>query len=285
METPLLITGATGHVGGALARLLSDAGVPARALVRRAAAALPPGIEPVAGDLADPASLTEALRDVDRVFLVWPFGEPGPAEAVVPVIGAAANRIVYLSSRGARDDADADPITRMHGVVERLLRERAREWTFLRSGGMATNTLGWAPMVHDGREVRWPYGASARPLVHEADLAEVALRALTTDDLVGASPELTGPTVLTQEEQVAAIGDAIGTPVRWVELSRAEARGQMRGWGWPDATVDGALDAWAAMVDQPETVTDGVASVLGRPARSFEEWVRDHAGEFGWSVG
>jgi dihydroflavonol-4-reductase len=66
-----LVTGATGKVGHATAQALLAAGHEVRALVRdpaRAAARLPPALDPVAGDVTDPASLPAAVRGCEVVF-------------------------------------------------------------------------------------------------------------------------------------------------------------------------------------------------------------------------
>jgi uncharacterized protein YbjT (DUF2867 family) len=277
MMTTTLVTGATGNVGGALVRQLAEAGEPHRALVRRDVE-LPPGTQPVRGDLTDPASLDAALEGVDRVFLVWPTGDAGGAEEVVTRL--AGRRVVYLSAHGASADAPPDTILGMHAALEGLVREHAFGWTLLRAGGFAANTRGWAEEIRKHRAVRWPYGDAARSLVHEADLAAVAAVALTTDRLLEATPHLTGPESLTQRTQVATIGEVLGVPVRWEELGRDEARTQMLGWGWPGTAVDGALDAWARMVDHPETVSPEVEQILGRPATPYATWVRDHIDAF-----
>ncbi len=277
MTAHILVTGATGNVGGALVGQLAEAGVQARALVRRDVD-LPGGIEPVLGDLTDPASLDDALVGVDRVFLVWPLGVPAGAADVLERL--RGRRVVYLSSHGASEAPDADPITRMHGTLEHLVRDSGVEWTFMRSGGMATNTLGWAGQIRATRAVTWPYGEAGRSLVHELDLAAVAHVALTGDSLVGQAPHLTGPETLTQARQVETIGAALGDRVRWEELPRDEARTQMIGWGWPAETVDGALDAWARMVVEPEVVSPDVERILGRPAAAYSRWVRDHLHAF-----
>jgi uncharacterized protein YbjT (DUF2867 family) len=67
----ILVTGATGNVGGELVRALLAAGEPVRALTRGTApAALPAGAEQVAGDLDRPESLAEPLAGVGAVFVL-----------------------------------------------------------------------------------------------------------------------------------------------------------------------------------------------------------------------
>lgn len=133
----------------------------------------------------------------------------------------------------------------------------------------------------DGVEVvRWPYGAAARSLIHERDTAAVAVRALTGDGHGGAKYLLTGPQSLTQVEQVHTIGEAIGRPLRYEEISREVARQELLTvWGDP-SFADGALDAWARFVTQPEPVTATVEAVTGAPARTFRAWAIDHADDF-----
>jgi uncharacterized protein YbjT (DUF2867 family) len=251
-----------------------------RALTRDpASAGLPAGVEVVRGDLADPASLEAHLAGVDSVFLVWPFTSPEQAASlgsrVVEVLARHVSRIVYLSAQAAAGRRDS-----FWGTVERLIEESGAQWTFLRPTGFAANTLMWADHIRDQGVVRWPYGAAARSLIHERDLAAVAVRALTEDRHAGQRYLLTGPEVLTQAEQVREIGEVAGRAVRWEELAPEEARAQLlAAWGDP-GFVDSALATWAQMVAQPEPVTATVEEITGVPARTFRQWAADHVSDF-----
>lgn len=279
----ILVTGATGNVGGQVAAELAAMGVPTRAVVRDPGrAALPAGVKAVRGDLADPVSIERALDGIKTVFLVWPMLDAGGAAGVVDALARHAERVVYLSSMGVRPDEErqADPITQFHADLERLIETSGLTWTFVRSGGMATNTLGWADQIRADGVVRWPFAAARRSLVHERDVAAVAVRALTEAGHAGKAYPLTGPEALSQAEQAAIIGEAIGRPVRYEEIPPEAAREGMLAEGWPPMVVDGMLGAWSRMAKQPEPVLPTVAEVTGRPARSFREWAADHATAF-----
>ncbi|MFI9486573.1 SDR family oxidoreductase [Promicromonospora sp. NPDC052451] len=281
----ILVIGATGHVGGALVRRLAAGreDLTVRAMVRTpGSAGLPDGVEVVRGDLTDLDSLRAALRGIDRVFLVWPLGGGDLARAVVDLITAHVRRIVYLSAIGVRDDGAPapDPILQFHTDIEQAVRASAVEWTLLRSGGMATNTLGWAQQVREQSAVSWIYGDGGRALVHEADLAEVAEIALLTDRLVGLAPEITGPSVLTQREQASAIGNAVGRTVTWNELPAQEVHEVLVSGGWDEETADGVLRAWASTIDRPEAPTPDFEAITGATGRTFGQWAVDHAGDF-----
>jgi uncharacterized protein YbjT (DUF2867 family)/ketosteroid isomerase-like protein len=278
--TVILVTGATGTVGRQVVTQLSERGLPVRSVTRDpASAGQPAGVEVVRGDLADPASLEPHLAGADAVFLVWPFTSPelaaGPGARVVELLARHVARVVYLSAQAAAGRPDS-----FWAVMERLIEDSGVAWTFLRPTGFAANTLMWADQIRSQGVVRWPYGAATRSLVHESDLAAVAVRALTEDRHAGCRYLLTGPEAITQADQARIIGEATGRAVRWEELSPEEARRQLlTAWGDP-GFVDSALATWARLVTRPEPVTRTVEEITGTPARTFRQWAADHASDF-----
>ncbi|MFF8835729.1 SDR family oxidoreductase [Streptomyces sp. NPDC015130] len=280
-QPKILVTGATGKVGGAVVTHLRATGVPVRALVR-GEVDFPEGVHAVRGDLGDPESLDAALEGVDAVFLVWPFLSAEGAADVIDVIGKHARRVVYLSSAGVgiEEEEPGEAITMFHTELERLIEASGLEWTALRPTGFASNTLGWAEEVRATGVVRAPLARLARPLIHEADIAAVAVEALTADALLGARPVITGPELVTQERQVALIGEAIGRRVRFEEIGLEEAAEQMKAAGYPADLVEAVLPAQAQMLDDPEPVNDEVERITGTPARPFQAWAVDHAADF-----
>jgi uncharacterized protein YbjT (DUF2867 family) len=120
-----------------------------------------------------------------------------------------------------------------YAEIERLIEASGLQWTFLRPSGFAANTLGWAPNIRAERLARAPYGAARRSLIHEADIAAVAVRALIEDGQAGTKHVLSGPEALTQVEQARAIGEAIGHPVRFEETP---PRSRGRSWPGPSGT-------------------------------------------------
>ncbi|MEV8536975.1 NAD(P)H-binding protein [Streptomyces sp. NPDC051211] len=280
-QSRILVTGATGKVGGSVVAQLHASGVPVRALVRREAD-FPEGVQAVRGDLGDPASLDTALEGVDSVFLVWPFLSAEGASDVIETIGKRVRRVVYLSSAGVGSGKEkpGEAITMFHTELERLIEASGLAWTALRPTGFASNTLGWAEEVRATGAIRAPLARLARPLIHEADIAAVAVQALTTDALLGARPLITGLELITQERQVALISEVIGRPVRFEEVALDEAIEQMKAAGYPAELVEAVLPAQADMLDNPEPINDEVERITGTPARSFREWVVDHAADF-----
>jgi len=280
---PVLVTGATGRVGSAVVDLLVDAGVPVRALTRRsqAAAMLPANVEVVTGDLTVPGSLEAALRGAGAVFLVW-TAPPATAPAVVERLATYARRVVFLSSPHQTPHPffqQPNPMAVLHADIERLIAASGLESTIIRPGMFASNALSWwATAIRAGGIVRWPYGAAETAPVDDRDVAAVAARTLYQDGHAGGDYVLTGPESLSQAEQVSIIGEVIGRRITFEELSPDEFRRETEG-SWPRPVVDMLLDAWGATIGRPAFMTSTVAGILGS-ARSFRQWVADHAGAF-----
>lgn len=272
----IIVTGATGRVGRHVVARLAEAGAAVRAVVRDpATAGMPEGVEVVQGDLTRPETLEPHLVGADSVFLVWPWFTAEGAPAVIDMVARRARHVVYLSAEAAAADPESS-----WAVLERRIERSGAAWTFLRPTGFAKNTLGWADQIRTDGVVRQPYGAAARSLIDERDIAAVAVRALTEDGHEGRTYVLTGPEAVTQAEQARLIGEAVGRPVRFEELARKDFRPILVEAFGGEAIADSALDTWAGFVATPERVTGTVRDVTGVPARPFRQWAADHADEF-----
>ncbi|MEC3953297.1 NAD(P)H-binding protein [Nocardia sp. CDC153] len=272
--------GATGNVGRQVVARLVAEGVPTRALARDPdAAAFPAEVEVVRGDLAEPESLTAALDGVESVFLVWPFHDTAGAAEVVKVLGAHAQRVVYLSSTAINDKGpQSDPIPERHAEVEALIEASGMPWTVLRADTIASNALGWAGQIRAGDVVR---GIEVAPtaVVHEGDIAAVAVRLLTDHSHTWRKYLVTGPRVVGRDDQVQAIAAALGRPLRFEALPLDVARESMTGAGLPAALIESLL-SMAEFRPRSDLVTTTVADLTGHPARDIRDWAAEHAADF-----
>jgi uncharacterized protein YbjT (DUF2867 family) len=277
----VLVTGATGAVGRHVVAGLRQLGVPVRALTRDPArAALPDDVQVVAGDLtgALPAGVFDGVR---RAF-VFP-ADGGVAKFVEQAAAAGVEHLVVLSSlavdgRYARD-ADS-PSGRHHRAVEQTVRGSGVPFTFLRPGTFANNLLAWAGELRGGDVVHGPYAASRQAPIHEADVADVAVRALTDDGHRGAIHALSGPEALSRTEQLATIGTAIGRELHYREIPPEAFRAAVSAY-LPDEIITMVLGHWRDTLTEPDPVLPAVRQVTGSPGRSVAQWARDHRADFG----
>ncbi|WP_028802385.1 NAD(P)H-binding protein [Streptomyces sp. 142MFCol3.1] len=276
----MMVTGATGNVGRLLVRALDAAGERVTAVSRGTSATgvadLPPGVRHVRADLADPLSLRPALDGAEALFLLVTGEFLASGGNLSGVLGTARDggvrRVVLLSSQGVG--------TRRHPpMLEDAVKRSGLEWTLLRPAGFHSNTLAWAGTVRAARTAGAPFGDVALPVVDPLDIAEVAALALREPGHAGMTYELTGPAPVSPRQQVAAIADAVGEPVRFVEQTREEARAQMLRF-MPEPLADTTLDILGTPVAEEQRVSPDVERLLGRPGHAFTHWAGRNAAAF-----
>ena len=277
----IVVTGATGNIGRPLTRALADAGSQVTA-VSRHAATVPDGVRHVVADLASPDSLAPTLAGAKALFLLLSGDLHAAGANPMDIIGAAASagvrRVVLLSTLGVATRPFGTTRIAMR-TLEDGLRESGLDWAILRPGGFASNALWWAESVRTQRVVAAPFGDTGVPIIDPADIAEVAAACLLDDRHSGGVYELTGPEVITPRGQTEAIAAALGTPVRFHELTRAEAKAAMTR-SMPAELADDTLDILGAPTPAELRISPDVERVLGRAPRAFGEWAARNVAAF-----
>ncbi|HEX3491478.1 MAG TPA: NAD(P)H-binding protein [Streptosporangiaceae bacterium] len=279
-----LVTGATGHVGGPVARQLHEQGHGVRALVRdpARAAGLPTGVELAVGDLDDPESVSKAVQGAEAIFLMQVGGGTEQTKTVVTAAqDAGVPRIVLLSSAGARLlPLDGNPMGVALAAREQILRESGLGVTYLRPSAFASNTLAWRDSVRAGK-VTDATGEGRLAVTDPEDIARVAVAALTDDGHAGKGYLLTGPEALTSRQQVEIIAEVTGRPVEFEDVTPHEfARAAIERGTPPEQAhlmerLNETLRARRAV-----NITDDVENITGTAPGTFRAWCERNAGAF-----
>ncbi|MFF7265062.1 SDR family oxidoreductase [Streptomyces sp. NPDC008159] len=278
-----VVTGATGNVGRSLVRTLAASGARVTATSRGISDSdVPESVEHVRADLTEPESLRPVFDGADALFLQ--NGGPSahllsPRDILDVAKAGGVERVVLLSSQGVA----TRPGSASHGDVARAIEDAVREsgmaWTILRPGGFHSNAYAWAESVRAERTVSAPFADIGLPTIDPDDIAEVAAAALREDHHSGRIHELTGPALTTPRQRAEAIADALGEPVRFVEQTREEAREQMLRF-MPEPVVETTLTILGEPIPAEQQVSPAVGQLLGRPARTFDDWIRRHVAAF-----
>jgi uncharacterized protein YbjT (DUF2867 family) len=280
----ILVTGATGNVGGELARELDARGAEFRILVRdpARAASLPARAARVTGDLDDPGSLAPAFDGVDELFLLTPgIGLDHTRHAVAAAREAAVRHVVHLSAYTVLGDP-MPAMGRWHHEREELIRASGLPATFLRPGGFMTNALEWAAGIRAAGYVLDPTGPGRQAPIDPADIAAVAALALTEDGHQDRAYTLTGEEAFTVAEMVAILSAATGLDIAVrAAATPAEAVGSRYSGAIAPALADALVEGLTLMrADTTGLRTDTVRKLLGRGPRTFADWCARHAGAF-----
>jgi uncharacterized protein YbjT (DUF2867 family) len=272
----ILVTGATGTIGRHVVEQLVRAGHPVRALTRRPAVALaqlPGGVEVHEGDLTQPESVVPALEGATGLHLVAMAGAgygvlPTGPDVVEAAVRAGVRRITVLT--GTDEEL----------AVARAVEASGVAWTHIRPLEFMANKLAWADSIRKEGVVRSGFGSHVTALVDEADVAAVIVAALTADGHAGRTYTPTGPEALSRVDAARIIGEVVGVPVRFDELSAAEVREQMLAQGVEPDVADFVISYEASPPAEASVVLPVVEEVTGRSSHTFAEWVAAHADAF-----
>lgn len=273
----ILITGPTGNIGSELVKQLAGAGHHVRALVRDREKAERIGAlaMPVLGDLAKPETLPPAFAGAERVFILAPNGpdtETLERNAFDAAIAAGAKRIVYVSNILA---AEGDPVGHYHvqGKHERRLATLGVDWTVLRpTRFMIFTPFVWSSVLQRGLLIEGG-GAGRMTVIDPADIAAVALKALTEDGHEGQRYDLTSDDHFTAAELAETLSRALERPLTLFEGNMDARRAALIESGAP-AHYAPLMAEYATNVAAGRfKKTAVVEKVLGRSPRSYSQWL------------
>lgn len=280
----ILVTGATGKVGSEAVRVLRQQDVPVRALVRdpqKAQTMAEAGAELAVGDFDDPTSLLAAMDGVSSVLLTSPGGEPVQELNVVDAAArAGVEHVVKLTSKASPDS----PVARQcwHAQIEQGLAASGLAHTLMRSNAFMQNTLMVAPSIAKTSSFSSSIGAGRVGMSDARDVGAVAA-ALVADPTghAGKTYWLSGPELLTYADVAAVLSRLLGRTVTFQPRSRAEDETEMVSAGLPQPVA--AMNALALSLfadGDAEWLSPDMATLLGRPARSYEQFATDHIAAF-----
>ncbi|MBU8825868.1 NAD(P)H-binding protein [Mycolicibacterium goodii] len=276
--TPVLVLGATGNTGSAVVEeLRSRPGVAVRTASRKPK---DDGTDHVRFDWSDPVTHADALRDVQRMYLVAPVGDPHPIRLAAPFLERAATagveRVVMLSSSAV---TFGGPIL---GEVAAAVRDLFAQWEILRPSWFMQNFVGAHPLADQIRatgEFITSTGDGKVAFIDAHDIARSAARLLVRDDSAQAEHRLTGPEALSYGDAAAIVASVTGRALRHRAVTRDEYVAALTASGYDAAFAD----VLAALDDRiraglESTVTDTVERLTGVPPRSFADFMRRHTG-------
>jgi uncharacterized protein YbjT (DUF2867 family) len=267
------VTGATGTVGRQIVVQLLEAGHSVRALTRNPAKAnFPAGVEVITGDLATPQTFASALEGVDGLHLIAFAGDDfAPLQSAPEILALAEKAGVQRVTLLLGGDTQA---------VEAAIKASRLAWTFLQPVEFMSNMLEWVAPVREEGVIREGFASRRSAIVHEADIAAVAVAALTQEGHGGQTYTITGPESLTPVQMAQMIAAAAGRAIHFEELTPEEARARWQAQGFPDETIEFFFWVYGNTPEIGYTVVPTVEQVTGRPARSVAQWAAEHADAF-----
>lgn len=278
----ILVTTA-GKVGSETVRLLRQQDVPVRVLVRNpenAKALADTGAEIAVGDLDVPASINEAMAGITTVVLVSPAVPAQELNVIRSAAHGGAGHVVKATSKASADS----PIARRRGQteIEAGLAASGVPYTLLRSNAYMQNVLALAPAIARTSGFGSSAGKGRTGMVDTRDVAGVAAQiAASPAPHAGRTYWLTGPELISNYDVATVLSKLLGRTITYRELTFDEDKDTMIRAGVPAQIAEMNAQAFSLTADgDAEWLSKDVPTLLGRPARSFEQFAAGHATAF-----
>jgi uncharacterized protein YbjT (DUF2867 family) len=282
----ILLTGASGMVGGSVLKALLSRGALVRAMYRSRedAAKAPSGVEAAIADYADRASLDRALDGIEKVYLVC-----GPIPQLVEfetnmIEACQAHGVRHLVLNSAYGAGQYDKsFPSWHYTVEQRVKASGLPATILRPETFMQNIITYySGTIRSDHVFYAAQGDAPMAFIDVADIGAVAATVLSTDGHAGSVYTLTGSEALTYADVAARLSRLLGVGVQYVNLSPDQIKASLLGLGMPAWQVQAILELQAFYTDGPGTTVSGdVEKVLGRPPVLFDQFVYAYAASFG----
>jgi uncharacterized protein YbjT (DUF2867 family) len=269
-QKPILVLGSTGKTGRRVVERLTARGIPTRLGARSA--------EP-RFDWDDRDTWAPVLHGVGSVYVQHYLDAlPGSAEIIGSfaelAVATGVPRLVHLSGRGEPEAENA----------AQAVRATSAEVTTLRSTWFSQNFS--ESYFLDGLlagELALPAGDTPEPFVDAADIADIAVAALTDDRHVGEVYELTGPRLLTFADAVGEVAQATGREIRYVPVSIEDFAAALHEQGVPGDWIELLVYLFQEVLDGRNAhLADGVQRALGREPKDFADYAREVAATGVW---
>jgi uncharacterized protein YbjT (DUF2867 family) len=287
----VLVTGATGEVGSELVNelLQREAGVRALTRKQRKPDTFPDAVEMAVGDLSDPLSIGEAIKGVDKLFLLI-GGENVPVELTQALIAyglakkAGLKHVTYVSVYRADQFLEVPHFANKY-AVEEAIRAGGMPYTILRPAYFVQNELRLKAALTGLGVYPIPVGNQGVAVVDIRDLAEAAAISLTEEGHNGKTYDLVSSEMLSGPSAAAIWSKLLCREIAYAGHADFDGfEAQLREKGSPSWLAYDLRTMYQGFVERGFSNTEDqvarFAALLGHPPRTYSSFAEALAREW-----
>jgi uncharacterized protein YbjT (DUF2867 family) len=179
------------------------------------------GADVVIGDFNDAKSIADALKGMDRAFLLTNSSEQAEVQqcAFVDVASRVGVKHIVKLSQWAADPGSPVRFLRYHAAVEQKIREAGMSYTFLRPNLFMQGLLAFRETIAAPGKFFAAAGDAKISVVDVRDIASVAAAALIGEGHAGRTYDLTGPEALSHTEMAEKLCRALDRQIQFVDVT------------------------------------------------------------------
>lgn len=280
MTATILVTGASGTIGGHLLQALRAAGAPVAAMSSRADASFG-DVALRQADFNDVEALTRAFAGVRTLFLLLPIvpNKKALAENAIAAARAAGVRHIVRASGIGADPASPYALMKLQGEIDAQVVASGIDYTLLRPAGFMQNLLTYQSAQVKTGTLYLAHADARQPLIDARDIAAAAARILLAPQAHAARTYgLTGAEALSGHDVAAHLSQTLDRDIRFVPVSFEQANEALRAMAMPPLLIQwmDSLNRYICAGEGADVSAD-IPTLLGRAPITFAQFAREHA--------
>lgn len=281
MSDSILIIGATGSIGLEIATRLSNLNLSVKIAARNPEKAKSRKLtttELVHFDYNMPETFENAFEDVEKMLLVSPPSYLKMHEVVINAINKAISKGVKLIVNISAISIDSN-LDKPMKLIEDHIKRSEVDYVFLRPNCYMQNfrDLFRDLIIEDGM-ISLPAENSKTSFVDIRDVADVAVKALTVDNMKNSLFKLTGKQLLNMHVVAHLFSEGLNKEINYNSISEELFEKTLRIAGWSESTIEGTMQLCNHVKNgETDLVSDDVEKILNRESIRFEKFIKDYS--------
>ncbi len=282
----ILLTGITGTCGKIVLENLSKQDIPVRALVRdlnKVKELSMSGVEFVQGDLENETSIENAMKGVEKAFLLMANVEEQLAnEKRFIDVAKRCNlsHVVKLSASNAEAGSDIE-LKRFHGDAEEYLAQSGLGYTNIRPNYFMQNMLHSAASIIAEDKFYLPFAEGRTGIIDVADVATFVAKTLTGTGHDGKTYDISGSEILSFYDLAEQMSSVLQREISYIDVPLEDFRSELSNWSPSEWYVNAVMEQFALTAqDKGAMISDTFHEVTNQAPRKFTQFVEDYAAAF-----
>lgn len=276
----ILIIGATGSVGLEVAKRLSDLNFPVKIAVRspdKAKSLQLHGVDFIHFDYSMHETFEQAFQGIDKVLLVSPPSNLKLHNDVIKAIDNAIDNGVKLIVNISAISIESE-VEKPMKEIENHIAESGIDHVFLRPNCYMQNFKDlFRDFIINENQITIPANDAKVCFVDVRDIADVAVKALTEDELTNKTFNLTGNQLLNMHVVAYLFSEILNREIEYNNVSNNEFEKILRSAGWPTSTIEGTVQICSHVKNgTTDIVTKDIQEILGREPIKLDKFIRDY---------
>lgn len=272
----ILITGGTGKIGNELTKLILNSNIKVRYALRNPDKIKHNDIETILLDFHNFHLFDKALNGCDKLFLLVPSAIENFNEIINNFVEkskqSTITKIIFISALGIENEDESELF-----LAEMKIKNSGLDYVIIRPNWFMQNFTTFYRDSIKNRKISIPAGTGKVSFIDVRDIAKIAFKALTDNNLSKKEINLTGPKAINYFEVAEIISNVLNEKVEYEPISDEHYTEILIKSGFDKLSARSIIWLYQAIRrGDASIITNDFQQIIGEPPTNFEQFANDY---------